>query len=292
MLTATSDTRHGTCRLRTAFILARGFRGQLVARHRLLFDSRYAVPARQPRDVASIYLVLAGQLATATGEVSGPTALVLAEREFERVEPGAPWFRSWGDPAVVFNLRVARSDVRGPIGLEHGPRQLTGATWQALAELAAQRGEGGHAYLEEPTLELLRGLHASGVLTHDLGADLRPEPYIVRRLWAAVRPLYAELMCGATLPQFGELRGASVRQLAREFTALTTTLPLFGGYRDSVVLLRLRLATLLLSQPSLPTREVAAAAGYASVDALATALRDAGLPSPSVVRAATRYPEA
>ena len=64
------------------------------------------------------------ELATADRAYVGPTALVLAEREFERVEPGAPWFRTWGDPAVVFNLRLARADVAGSIGLAHGPRAL------------------------------------------------------------------------------------------------------------------------------------------------------------------------
>lgn len=290
MLTATSDNRYGASQVRTAFMLARAFRGLLVARHRLLFDTRFAVPARQPGDVATIYLVLEGNLATADRAHVGPTALVLAEREFERVEPGAPWFRTWGDPAVVFNLRLARADVAGPIGLAHGPRALGDDAWAALAALNVATTTGGD--IETPTLRLLRALHADGVTTRDLGADQRPEPFIVRRLWAAaIRPLYANLMFGATLPAYGALRGVSVRQLAREFTALTTTLPLFGGYRDSVVLLRLRLGALLLSAQDLSMREAAAAAGYASVDALATAFRDAGLPAPSVVRAATRYPD-
>ena len=201
VLTATSDNRYGGSQVRTAFMLARAFRGQVVQRHRLLFDSRYAVPARQARDVATLYVVLAGKVATAAGEVTGPTALVLAEREFERVEPGAPWFRSWGDPGVVFNLRLARADVHGPIGLEHGPRQLGADAWAALDALrTATSVGGGDGDLEAPMLRLLTALHADRVTTRDLGADQRPEPFIVRRLWAAaIRPLYANLMFASTI---------------------------------------------------------------------------------------------
>ena len=60
------------------------------------------------------------------------------------------------------------------------------------------------------------------------------------------------------------------------------------GYRDALLLLRLRSAALMLSAPDATVVEVAKLVGYGSPIAMARAFRDAKLPAPSVVQAELR----
>ena len=288
MLTATSHNTYGDARVRSTLLLERRFRAHLMWRDRLLFDSRYLAPAREAADVATVYLSLDGTLETAAGTHRSPVAFVLAEREFERVEPAAPWFRSWGDPAVVLGIRVERNMVRAPIGLDHGPVAVGDMTWRALEALAEATAVEGDVV--PPFVTLLRGLHADGLLAVDLSRDAKTENALIRHLWQAAVPYYQQFLLGSTMEDLGNTRGKSLRQLVRETSTFTASLPLFGGFRSTLVLLRLRLATLLLSSPAATLADVARWVGYASVDAMAGSFRDGGLPPPSVVRTEVRYP--
>ncbi|MBL8744622.1 MAG: helix-turn-helix transcriptional regulator [Myxococcales bacterium] len=91
------------------------------------------------------------------------------------------------------------------------------------------------------------------------------------------------------LPSLDELAlasGLSLRQLARDVDALTGSVGLGGGWRALTRRMRLKLAVLCLSAEGATIAQVAKAAGYSSHDAMGRAFRDAGLPSPSEVRAA------
>ena len=60
------------------------------------------------------------------------------------------------------------------------------------------------------------------------------------------------------------------------------------GWRDSLVRWRTTLAVLLLSVDRLSIEEIAAQAGYSGPTAMGRALREAGLPTASAIRASLR----
>ena len=287
MLSAASTRVFGASTLETTVFLERRFRGHVVRRDRLLYDSAFAPRARAASTFVHVYASLSGTLALAgAAPITGPQAYVLAESEFERVGPGTRTFRSYGAPGVIVELRVPAADVRRPIGLDHGPLELPPAAWDAYHALERAPGE--------PALHRLIGaLGAARVLSDDLTASVVPEePERFVRLWAALRPLYQDLATSASLKQIAVIARLSLRQLGRDLGDLTRTFGLFGGgFRDAMRVLRLRAAVLLLSAPGGTPSDVARAVGYGSLDAMGRAFRDAQLPAPSVVQDAVRYRE-
>lgn len=285
MLSAASTRVFGASTLETTVFLERRFRGHVVRRDRLLYDSAFAPRARAASPFVHVYASLSGTLAIAgAAPITGPQAYVLAESEFERVGPGTRTFRSYGAPGVIVELRVPAADVRRPIGLDHGPLELPPAAWDAYHALERAPGE--------PALHRLIGaLGAARVLSDDLTASVVPEePERFVRLWTALRPLYEDLATSASLKQIAVLARLSLRQLGRDLGDLTRTFGLFGGgFRDAMRVLRLRAAVLLLSAPGGTPSDVARAVGYGSLDAMGRAFRDAQLPAPSVVQGAVRY---
>ena len=286
MLSATSTRVFGASKLASTIFLERRFRGHVVRRDRLLFDSAFSPPARAASPFVHVYASLSGTLALAgAAPITGPQAYVLAEAELERVGPGARTFRSYGAPGAVVELRVPAADVQRPIGLDRGPLELPPAAWDAYHALERAPGE--------PALHrLIVALGAAGVLSHDLTASIvaeEPERFV--RAWAALRPLYEDLATSASLKQIAAIAGLSLRQLGRDLRDFTRTFGLFGGgFRDAMRVLRLRAAVLLLSAPEGTPSEVARAVGYGSLDAMGRAFRDARLPAPSVVQEAVRFP--
>ena len=286
MLSATSLRPFGPSTLRTTVFLERRLRGHVMLRDQLLYDSAYSPPAKKASPFVHIYASLRGSLAIEGGApVTGPQAYVLAETEFDRVLPHAAKFRSWGEPAMIVELRVPAADVRRPVGLRNGVLDLPTKVWDAYAALERTLTE---AALHQVIVEL----GEAGVLSRDLTASVvTDEPERITRLWAVMKPLYEDLAVSASLKQIASLAGLSLRQLGRDLSELTRTFGLFGaGFRDAMRVLRLRAAVLLLSSPGGTPSEVARAVGYGSLDAMGRAFRDAQLPAPSVVQDAVRYP--
>ncbi|MBA3394686.1 MAG: hypothetical protein H0T89_18715 [Deltaproteobacteria bacterium] len=285
MLSATSLRRFNTSTLKATVFLERRFRAHLVSRDRLLYDSRYAPPAKRPSSFVHLYASLRGTFVVGGGQpVTGPTAYVLAETEFDRVQPGSRTFRSFGAPGVIVELRVPASDLKRPVGLAHGPIELPPAVWDAYQRLEASP--------TEPMLhELIVRLGEADVLSRDLIASVvAEEPERYRRLWTVMRPLYEDLATSTSLKQLATIAGLSLRQLGRDLGELTRDFGLFGaGFRDAMRVLRLRAAVLLLSAPDGSPSDVARAVGYGSLDAMGRAFRDAHLPAPSIVQEAVRY---
>jgi AraC-like DNA-binding protein len=285
MLTATSDTRFGETRVASALVLAARFRAQLVWRHHLLFDSRFVVPARGARDLATLYLVHEGEVAVGDVVHQAPVAFVIAAREYERYETGAPYVRSWGDPCVALDLQLATADLRVPVGLEAGPVAITPETWAAVAAIAES------LVMEQPVApamqEVLRNLAAAGVVSPALATEEanQPDPPSLVRMWEAIAPFHSRWDTSLELVDLAETAMLSSRQLSRDAQVLFDR---FGfdspKFRDVVVLYRLRLAALLLSARGTTVGEVATQVGYGSVDALGRAFRDAGLPPPRELR--------
>jgi len=285
VLSATSTRPFGASGLTTTIFLERRLRAHLVVRDRLLYDSSYAAPARRATSFVHLFVQLGGSFEIAgAAPTTGPQAYVLAESEFDRVQPGSRTFRSFGAPATIVELRIDAADLRLPIGLAHGPASLPPPVWDAYHALAASRGE--------PALHaLIAQLADSGILTPDVaGSVVASEPDRFTRIWDVLRPLYEDLATSTSLKQIATIAGLSLRQLGRDLGDFTRTFGLFGGgFRDAMRVLRLRAAALFLSAPGSTPSDVARAVGYGSLDAMGRAFRDAKLPAPSVVQDAVRY---
>jgi len=277
MLVATSEVRIGDAGVRSALLLERAVRGTVIVRDRLAFDTRFAAAAAgKPEPVAHVFLLLEGRLVHEGGVHAAPAAFVLADDEVERVAPKSRTFRTDGERVVVIQLRVDRTLVRAPAGLANGPVRLTaGALEAARALVAAPTSPGALAAL----LAALRNVVAPIAIVEE-------EPERMRRFWSTIEPLYAQYGASMSIKQIANALGLSLRQIGRDAKELSTTFGLGDGYRDSLLVLRLRMAALLLSARGGTVAEVARLVGYGSAIAMARAFRDAKLPAPSVVQAA------
>lgn len=284
MLSASSTRTFCASTLKSTIFLERRLRAHLVVRDRLLYDSRYAPPAKQGAAVVHLFAQLAGTFEVGGTQHAAPCAFLLAETEFDRVQPTSKTFRSYGAPAQIVELRVAAADVRRPAGLAHGPVELPASFWAAYTELASTQSE-------QALYTLVGALGEANVVSRDLLTSIvTNEPERYTRIWTALKPFYNDLAMSTSLKQLATIAGLSLRQLGRDLGDFTRDFGLFGGgFRDATRVLRLRAAVLFLSAPGATPSEVARAVGYGSLDAMGRAFRDAKLPAPSVVQDAVRY---
>jgi AraC-like DNA-binding protein len=279
MLIANSETRVGTAGLRSTLVLERAVRATIVLRDRLAFDTRFAAAAGgKPEAVAHMFLLVSGAFVIDGQRLAAPVAHVLADDEIERPRAGVRTFRTDGDRVHVIQLRFAKATMLAPIGIAHGPVALSPAAWDAA-----------RAVIADPNAlpQLLAAL--AGVITPGIVATpFADEPERFRRLWGALEPLYATYGGAASIKQIASSLQMSIRQVGRDAKELAKTFGFTGGYREWLLVARLRTAALLLSAPEATVAEVAGLAGYGSAIAMARAFRDAKLPAPSVVQEALR----
>ncbi len=285
MLSATSIREFAGSRLTSNIFLERKLRAHVVRRERLLYDTAYAPPARSPSKVVHLFAQLSGTFTPAGGApVTGRQVYALSESEFDRVVAGSRTFRSFGDNAMIVELRVPTADLHRPAGMDHGQLELPDAVWEAYAALEASSSEAG-------LHDLINRLGDAGVLSRDLTKSIvvdEPERFV--RLWQVMKPLYEDLAASASLKQIATIARLSLRQLGRDLGDLSRTFGLFGGgFRDAMKVMRLRAACLFLSAPGATPSDVARTIGYGSLDAMGRAFRDANLPSPSAVQEAVRF---
>lgn len=253
----------------------------------MVFDSSFAPPARSASEFAHLFVQLFGTFVIAgRPPIAAPCAFVLDESEFDRVMPGSLTFRSFGARCTIVELRVPTRDIRRPIGLTHGAIELDPSVWDAYHALAAEPNEHGVQHL-------LAALGATEVVNPELLASVvAREPERFQRVWEVLQPLYGKVAVSVGLKDIHALAGLSVRQLSRDLTDLTHTFGLFGGgFRDAMLVIRLRAAVLLLSAPDGSPSEVSRLVGYGSLDAMGRAFRDAGLGAPSMVQSGVRFRE-
>ena len=286
MLSATSKRDFAGSGFRSTIFLERRFRAHLVTRDRLLYDSAFAPPAKKPSSFVHLYATLRGSMAVAgAAPVEGRQAYLLAETEFDRVQPSSRTFRSWGAPGVIVELRLPQADVQRAAGLDEGPITLPERVWDAYAALEATPGD-------DALQRLIVELGEARLVSRELATSIvNPEPERFVRVWTVLKPLYEDLATSTSLKQIAVLANLSLRQLGRDLGDLTRTFGLFGaGFRDAMRIVRLRAACLMLSAPGGTPSEVARAVGYGSLDAMGRAFRDANLPAPSVVQESVRFP--
>ncbi len=289
MLVATTEVRLGLAGFRTSLLFERAIRGTLVEREGLAFDTRYAaVASGKPEPVGHLFLLLAGTMTTDQGErAAAPYAFVLGDDEWERrgKGAGARTFRTDGAKVDVAQLRIAKEHLRVPIGMSAGPITLTPACWDGVAALlkSAPAGDAG------PLARTLDAMASAGIVTSTLMTTvIGEEPERFRRLWDALRPLYQTYGATTSLKQLAGVLDMSMRQVGRDAKDISAAFGIGGGYRDALLVLRLRTAVLLLSAADAGVAEVAKIVGYGSPIAMARAFRDANLPAPSVIQADMR----
>lgn len=277
MLVATTETRIGSAGVRSTMLLERAVRGMVFLRDRLVFDTQFAASASgKPEPVGHLFAMLAGRFVCRGVAIAAPVAFVLADREIERPGPGVTTFRTDGELAHVIQLRFAATALRAPIGIDAGPLRLPDACWDTLAALATDSA----AFV--PAVEALGRANA---IAPDVAASAcAEEPERFRRLWAALEPLYGSYGGATSIKQIASSLDLSLRQVGRDAKEMAKTFGFAGGYRDALLVLRLRIAVLLLSAPEATVAEVARLAGYGSPIAMARAFRDAKLPAPSAVQ--------
>jgi AraC-like DNA-binding protein len=289
VLMAASDWADGASQMRTTIFLSRELRAQHVRRAGLVLDSRFVAHADKPLDVVTVMLVREGTLCTSGGaRASGTSAWILGEDELERVVPGATTVRLWGDPFVSVSLVVPRARVQLPIGAAYGPRPLGSAVWEAFDAMPPP-GDVTDAHAQS-LVALLDRLADEGVVARAIADDARkPDEHpAATRLWTKLAERYEKQDSAVYVDLFSVAMGSSPRQITRGLQALTRQFLFFGGFRESLRVLRLRRAALLLSAPSLRASDVARLVGYGSVDAMGRAFRDAGFPSATEIRKETR----
>lgn len=279
-------------RLTTSVFIERRFRLYSAWRERLLFDTAHAAGPRSRTNAVTLLFILDGRAQVRGQEVRpAPTAFVLDETEYERIQPGALTLRTWGEPYVSFELRVPRVEVPPGVlvGLAHGPIALADATWQIgfrLAEAIALK-----ELSPEPLRAFLVALEQEGLLVRGISNSIQREDTHIDRLWTALSPYYQKQATATTLLHVKKVLGLSLRQLQRDMTELIRTFELFGdGFRETQKVLRLRAALLWSSAPEATLTEIAEHVGYSSVDAMTRAFRDAKLTAPSALRDLVRYP--
>lgn len=289
MLVATSEVKLETAAFRTSLVFERAIRGTLVERQSLAFDTKYAAAASgKPEPVGHLFVMLSGTLTTDQGEtMTAPYGFVLGDDEWERRGKGgnARTFRTDGPRVDVAQLRIAKDHLKVPVGMSAGALPMTSACWDAMKALlhSAPTGDAG------ALAQSLEALASAGIVSSALtGTVMGEEPERFRRLWDALRPLYQTYGATTSLKQLASALGMSMRQVGRDAKDISTAFGIGGGYRDALLVLRLRTAVLLLSAPGTGVAEVAKIVGYGSPIAMARAFRDADLPAPSVIQADMR----
>jgi AraC-like DNA-binding protein len=287
VLVATSELRIGSAGMCSTLVFERAVRGTVVRRDNLAFDTRFAAAASgKPEPVGHLFLLLAGRWTYDTGEVLlAPVGFLLADDEMERLREASRTFRTDGERVDVVQLRIARENLRVPAGMSQGPLRISAAGWDAVRALVDTAHQGNAAAL----VGLLEALASSSIVAGDLAPTLMAEePERFRRLWSALAPLYSQYGATTSLKQLASSLDMSMRQVGRDAKELAKAFGIVGGYRDALLMLRLRVAVLLLSAPEATVVDVARLVGYGSPIAMARAFRDAKLPSPSVIQATVR----
>jgi AraC-like DNA-binding protein len=298
MLFAAGQRRIGSARLAWSLAFSESLWWIVVEREGLTLDTRWIPGARNARrPQGCVYLLLDGAFeihAPAARTIEAPAAFVLSEEQFEGALGARPLtYRTSGQPFAAIQIHVPEpmlvvapsSDACGsPPMLDLGA-----PAWSAAREVAAACHSSAEASLD-PMRRLVRQLVDCGVLHTDATQpDFMKTPAPLTLLWQGIRPIVERLNMAPTVDEISTATGMSVRQIDRRLNGFLTRFDVGGkGWRPATLHLRLKVAVLFLSADGISIAEVAEATSYGSVDAMARAFRDAGLPPPSNVQAELR----
>jgi len=290
LLLARGHTRLGGGDLRWALAFAQRMWGVVVEREGLLFDTSL-VPASEgsARPRACVYLLLGGRWelrGDERGRFDAPAAMVLSDEQLEGAAGARPFtFLARGAPYRSVQLHLDVEDLVTPPADRPVLVTLDEVCW-ATAQRTARLAQHDDERLEAAFTRLLEHLGRAGVLRPGVAERvLRPPATGFALLWRALRPMVERFYLTATLQEVVSASGLSARQLDRRVQAFVGAFGLSGdGWRQATRHLRIKIAVILLSADDATMTAVAGAVGYGSVDAMARAFRDAGLPAPTAVQ--------
>jgi len=285
---------HEPVELTVGLAFERRFRLFAVSRRGLTFDTRFAPPIASTSTKVMLYLILEGRvILDGVRAFEGPAMLVMRESHFEGAQGARTcWLTSTGTPFSTVELRVDPADCALAPDLEGGPvhvpleEDLDPMVAAARLYLHASHSKAGRSRTSALAASYLELLRARGLLATDLAATITHDEGARELVWSALRPSIERF--GSTSHQAGvaSALGWTTQRFQREIARLASAFGItwLGRWRDVSHRYRVRVAVLLLSAPSLSVTDVARVAGYSSVEALAHALEDFGLPSATELR--------
>ncbi|MBS2014733.1 MAG: hypothetical protein JST00_17730 [Deltaproteobacteria bacterium] len=261
----------------------RQFRLFGIVRRGLKFDTRFAPPASGASNAMIVFLLLDGNLRWSDGrELEGPSLFLLPETEYEGANGvRTRHFRAWGEPFCSVDLRLDRRHCAE----ERSHVPIDALVRAGRSYLHASQSAKGQTLIADLAAAYLRELRAHGVVTTDLAATMTRDEGLRGVVWEALRPVIAGFG-GSKQEELTSKIGWGRHRLQRTLTrmAMEHGAAWMGGWRDIAFRYRVRVAALLLSNPSLTVSDVASAVGYTSVEALAHAFEASGLPPATEVR--------
>lgn len=274
MLTSTSSVAELGARVDGHLVLAPGVVMERLVRCHLIADARYLGPFRPTEEIVVLWLVAEG-VAELHAERAPAAAAYLLDTDAYDAGEGALTVR--GARSVVLEMRLDRSSL--------GPRLRDARAPVVLADdlVACIRDRWRDA---TDARFVLDALTRDGLLApHVAERAATPIPESSARVWAGLAKAYGGQQLMVDHVELAASAPTSLRTFQRELQHLFAWAHLPIGLRATLRGMRIRRAALLLSAPEGTVARVARKVGYGSPDALARALRLAGLPSPSTIRA-------
>lgn len=300
MLAGGNHQAFGGGTLRYHLTYGEGFHVYTLTRDQLLFDSQYIQPRLGPPfERTLLYALLEGTVVLRDPEerLDGPCLLRITPSLLEGANGRRPRsFFNYGTPLRLVVLWASNALVVPHARLDAGSVEARHLEWPpgllAACEDYHQRTERGEAIqslraaaerLVEVCIEAgwLR-LSAQGAFDKRWGSLIERTFEGLLRAWIHSRNL-------PSLSDVSGFVGLSRSKLARDIEVFASSIALPGArWRSTTFDLRIRQATTFLSAPHAAIGDVAKIVGYGSVEAMARAFRDAGLPPPIEVRSALR----
>lgn len=293
VLTIGTQLVTGPVELMFDIALERHFRIFTIERRGVIWDSRCVPPLETPVEAhAMFYFVLDGSIVWRTPKeqrFDGPTAFLLHEEAMEGASKArSTTLRSWGEPFRALELRVRSTVVRLGRDQPPTPIELADRVWSAVrVYIAAARAHNDHDARVRLAKDVLKALQDEGLILTDLASTITEDDYLRQRAWNGLVPYVRKAAFGATLGELASTADVSLKQVSRQMDKLLTFFRLAPmQWRPLSRRYRLRVAILLLSNPTLAIAEVARVAGYSSAEALTHAFYSEGVPAPTELRAA------
>ncbi len=255
----------------------RRFRVYLEDRTETIWDTRFVRPrTNEGGGRAVVYAIVEGWHewhAHPIGALHGPAVFVASQGVVDGLRGPALERTAGGRRCRSVQLRL----LDGPDLPDERPRRIEGS--KAITDAAKVILDFDRDDLRAPIAAFLEACADAGVAPRGLAATMtRQESRNVTRMWSALRAGHLLVERFPALQRVGDAAGLSPRHAARAIDEIFRAFKLeWSGWRDVINDMRLRCAVLLLSASSVSITEAAHAAGYGSVTALGTALRNAQL---------------
>ncbi|MFO0664754.1 MAG: hypothetical protein U0174_12435 [Polyangiaceae bacterium] len=282
---------------RTHVAVDRGLRVFAAERRGVTFRTRFVPASRAPkRNVVVLWFIVSGwaawegqnEVAGNRRRAHGKTLVLLSESAFDGAE-GKREFQlvSSGQPFVGIEVRLPGTLAMGDAS--RGPVVLTAseAAWAAVERYIARVLVPGRTTSAAFVLELLGELAKEGLVKPE-AANLvvTDEDPRMTHIWDATAEAYERFDTRPTLKRVADACDMSLRNLSRFIDLAYNDLLLpSAGWREMSTNLRLMIAILFLSCPSLSIAQVADAVGYGHAQAMANAFKRAGVPAPRDIQA-------